>query len=150
MKEKYKELKLKYGLPEYSWLNNEFEICQIEAADFLLKDIVKKITEKIEFYAKTLEELFHPESNIAAMHECDVFDSEEKKKMFEVFKRLLHHHRTAMILDLNYSEDAYAKHINTLFKEWPKLRSDLSTIIGKTRNCWSSPISSNDESGYFG
>ena len=45
----YKQLKSKHDLPEYNFLEDKFEISSIDNGPFLLRNIRRKISEKIEF-----------------------------------------------------------------------------------------------------
>ena len=48
----YQSLAKKHNLPDYDKINNEFEIATIEHTAFLLREIRKKISEKVELYKK--------------------------------------------------------------------------------------------------
>ena len=50
IKEEYEKLKEKHNLPDFKEINNEFEITTIEKEEFLLREIRRKIYEKIELY----------------------------------------------------------------------------------------------------
>jgi hypothetical protein len=150
MKDAYKKLQATYKLPGYTELDNAFEISQIEGEGFLLRNIIKKILERVELYSKILEDLYHAESNIAAMYECNVFDSDEKKNIFRIYKRLLYYHRYAVELDLNYDEKTTAAYINEFWNEWQKLKVDLARIMAQLKTSWTTEGTEKKESGYFG
>ena len=150
MKDAYVKLQSKYKLPEYDVINADFEVCLIEQEDFLLRSVVRKMMEKMELYAKLIEELVHPESSLASMYECNNFTSDEKKAHFRLYKRLLYYHRFALELDLHYDELAYAKYINEFYQEWPILQKDLVSVLGTLKRSWTKDLSEKADSGYFG
>lgn len=150
MKESYAKLQAKYKLPEYDVINADFELYLIEHEDFLIRSVVRKMMEKMELYAKLLEELIHPESSLSAMYECNSISAEEKKTHFRLYKRLLYYHRLALELDLQYDEQAYAKYILDFYAEWQGLRKDLIDVLASLKKSWTRDTSEKLDSGYFG
>ncbi len=150
MKEAYAKLQAKYKLPEYDAINADFEICLIEQEDFLIRSVVRKMMEKMEMYAKLLEELIHPESSLSAMYECNSLSAEQKKTHFRLYKRLLYFHRLALELDLQYDESAYAKFILDFYAEWQDLRKDLIGVLASLKKSWTRDTAEKLDSGYFG
>jgi len=150
MDEQYKRLKEKYGLPEYALLDADFEISTIEQKSFLLRSVMKKILEKMELYTKLLEDLMHPESNLASMYECNIFSSEEKKEIFRLFKKLLYYHRLAIELDLQYEEKSCAKYLVDFFSDWTVIKRDLGKIVSQMKRSWTLELNDKLDSGYFG
>lgn len=150
MKDAYTKLQAKYKLPEYDVINADFEVCLIEEEDFLIRNIVRKMMEKMELYAKLIEELVHPETSLASMYECNNFSSDEKKGHFRLYKRLLYYHRFALELDLQYDEKEYAKYILEFYQEWPGLRKSLISVLATLKQSWTKETADKSESGYFG
>ncbi|MBU0472404.1 MAG: hypothetical protein KKF89_01905 [Nanoarchaeota archaeon] len=63
MKKEYEQLQKKHDLPTLNNMDKDFQISTIEAKKFLLKEIAKKMNEKIESYANLLEQILNPESD---------------------------------------------------------------------------------------
>ena len=81
----YNELKKKYKLPDFKEIDFEFEVSDLEETNFLLRAIIRRIAEKLDFYSTMLEEILQPDtSNLYAMHEIRHFDDDEKKQMYEL------------------------------------------------------------------
>ena len=59
----YAKLKKEFKLPEYSLLDNEFEISTIETPGFLLRQIRRKIEERISSINHRIENVLHADSN---------------------------------------------------------------------------------------
>lgn len=150
MKSKYEALQQKYGLPGLGELEPDFELYTIENLDFLLKEIAKKIGEKLEFFAKLVEEQIQPESSLSAMHECDNYSESEKKMLFEVYKRLLYWHRTYVFVELRYEEKECAEFVRGFLNEWPKLREQVRKIINRMQDTWVNHRKGDSDLEYFG
>src|SRR3989338_4563975 len=90
IEKQYSELKKKFKLPEFKEIDNEFELSDLEETNFLLRAIMRRISEKLDFYSTVLEEVLQPDaSNLYAMHETRYFDDEEKNSMYDLYKRLM-------------------------------------------------------------
>ena len=89
IKEKYQKLSKKYDLPSFDYLNKDFEIFTIEHEEFLLREIRRKINDKVELYVKFLDELLNPETSITNMHESKLFNEKERNEIFSLYKRLI-------------------------------------------------------------
>ncbi|MFH1071827.1 MAG: hypothetical protein V1743_00180 [Nanoarchaeota archaeon] len=150
MKEKFNKLREKYSLPSFEELNDNFDIAQIEKEEALLKQVMTKMMEKVEGYAKLLEELIHPENSLAAMYECNIFNAAEKKKLFQLYKRLLYYSRSGLQAELTYEEKGCAEFIKTTYKEWMSLKKELNEFLEKMKNSWIMDLNNKMDSGYFG
>ena len=150
MKEKYEELAKRYPLPDLKLLEEDFEVHLIEEEPYLLKSITRKISDKTEYYTKLIEELFHPESDLASMYECNEFTAEEKKDMFNLFKQMVFMHRKAMELEVQYDEAAYATLIAEFYGKWVEWKPQILKIIGKMKGTWIKDSAEIKDSEYFG
>jgi hypothetical protein len=150
MKDAYKKLQVKFKTPDWDALDNEFELYLLEHEDFLLKNIAKKMIEKLEFYAKIIDELYHPESNIAIMHMSGRLTNEDKAIMHTVFRRLEFRILEAVELDLSSDEKAYANYINSVWQDWPGMKAELLKVIRKLKDSWTNEQSERFDNGYMG
>ncbi|MBU1030449.1 MAG: hypothetical protein ABIC91_03770 [Nanoarchaeota archaeon] len=146
----YKKIATKYALPSLLELDKEFHIGNIDNQTFILREIVKKLIEKIESYGKLLEELINPEGSLTSMHEANFFDEEDKKLAMINYKKLLFYHRLELELDLYYEEEKFASFIKTFYEEWQKMKKDLVKIISKMKESWKKDLKNKVELGYFG
>ncbi len=150
IRKKYNELKKKYSLPDFEELNKEFEISTIEHEDFLLRQIRKKIADKINKMCEFLEDLLSPDNSIANIYEYKAFDDDEKKDIFKLYKKLKVLEKLALELSLNPDEAKEAEFINNFFNSWDKIKSEMTTIIKKIKTFWEQETSKTHNLGYFG
>jgi hypothetical protein len=150
IKEKYDQLKKKCSLPDFDSLDNDFEISLIDHDQFLLREIRRKMLEKLEFFIEFLEEILQPETTISNLHECRVFEEKEKEKIFEMFKAMMILHRQSLLLSVESSEKDEAAFISNFSKEWSSMKPELKRIIVELSACWKQDTELNEELGYLG
>ena len=151
IKKKYEDLEKKYKLPSFNNLNNEFEITTIEHEEFLLREIRRKIIEKMELYTKVLESLLQPNTDsLSDMYECRIFGDEEKDKLFKLFKRLMYFDRLSIETSIDENDKKSAEFINDIWKEWDKIKKELSIFIKKLKEEWLKETKIKEELGYLG
>ncbi len=149
--ETYNNLAKKYPLPDFSLLDSYFEISQCELSDFLLTAIRRKIIEKIDHYAKILDELLQPDTSLKSMQEFKFFDDAEKENIFSIYKKLMFFIRKADLINILIDNKNEAELISEIFSEWQQLSKSLSAIMSKLESSWSSYTDNIDKSlGYFG
>ncbi len=150
IKEEYEKLRKKYKLPEFKEIDNEFEITIIEHEEFLLREIRRKITEKIELYTKVLDRLLQPETVLSDMYECKIFSDEEKDALFKLFKRLMFFDRFSIETSIDENDKKSAEFINNIWKEWDKIKKELSSFIKKLKEGWLKETKIKEELRYLG
>jgi len=129
--------KLKYKLPRFEELDNEFEISAIKEKTFLLRNIRRRINDKIIFYCKIIESLLYPsQSNFIGMVELKSFTDQEKEKISNIYKRLMQYERESLKLDVNPNEAGDVEYINNLLKEWDNLKKEMIKITEKMKYSW--------------
>lgn len=150
IKEKYDELKKKYDLPDYPTIEYEFELSTIDDEKQLLKEIRKKMSDKVEYFTKLLEGLIQPETNAVCLHECKVFDEENKEKIYGLFTKMMILHRGADLAFLNTTEKSDAEFIKGFMKEWPTIKKDLNVFVQKMKDSWLDQTELKEDLGYMG
>ena len=151
IEKQYIELKKKYKLPDFKEIDFEFEISDIEETNFLLRGIIRKIAEKLDFYATMLEEVLQPDtSNLYAMHETRFFDENEKKQMYELYQKLMNFNRQSIEISLQHNENDDADFINNLLNEWKELKKELLMFVRKMRASWKTEADIKEDLGYLG
>jgi len=151
LKENYEKIKKRYNLPDFDALDNVFEISAIENKKFLLREIRKLIINKVKANVEILEELIHPNSTISAYHECKFLSDIDKKRLYDLYAKLLKIIRKSNIRDLSTRDELEAVFINDIFKSWPDIKKELLSVLTKLRDCWSKEeIADADTSSYFG
>lgn len=151
IEKKYEELAKIYKLPKFKEVDEELEISNLESENFLLRNILKGIAEKLEFYIELIGNLVHPDgSSISSMHEIRIFTEQEKDNMYLVFKSMMKNHRHVIELILSNDAREQSKFLNEFFDEWSGIKNLLRMYIGKMKDSWEKESSIEEDLGYFG
>ena len=150
IKEEYTKLKL--PLPRFEDLDNEFEIsnASIKNKNFLLRNIRRRVNEKVIFYCRIIEGLIYPNSNnIIGMIEIKFFDEEEKNEISKLYKKLMQFERESLAIDVNPDDKKDVEYMNTVFKQWKQYKEELIKITRKMKDSWKMQEETTKDS-YFG
>jgi len=150
IKKKYLALGKKHKLPGFESLDQDFEISTIEFYDFLLREIRRKMTEKIEIFIKVLDGVLQPEAVICDMQECHVFNDDEKSKVYEVYKKLMYYNRLSFETAIDEDDKKSAFFIQSFFDDWRNLKKELSEILSKMKDSWEKESSIHEVLNYLG
>ena len=151
IEKEYNLLAKKYKLPPFKELNSDFEISGMENADFLLKGILVKIGEKLEFYNGILSEVLQPDaSSLSGMHETRFFNDTEKSGMYRLFKRMMGHYRAIIGMILKNDGKEQAAFLCSFSSEWKETKEELLLYVGKMKDSWSKETTIKEDLGYFG
>lgn len=150
IKKQYELLRKKHKLPAFADVDREFEIGKIEGDGFLLREIRKKIAEKVSDAGSLLEEVLHPETNLADLYESRVFDEREKQMLFDVYKRLMVALRRTAELSIESDEKLEALFINSFSEEWKKIKPQLATFVKRLRESWEKDTDEGEKAAYMG
>ena len=151
IEKQYNELRKKYKLPEFKEIDLAFEISDLEETNFLLRGIIRRIAERLDFYTTMLEETLQPDTaKLYAMHESRIFEENEKKEMFEFYKKLmiLNRHSVEVSLENNGKEEA--SFINDFMNEWEKIKSELLFYVRMIKDSWKAETDIKEDIGYLG
>lgn len=148
----YNELRKKHRLPEFREINFEFEISDLEETNFLLRAVLRRIIERLDFYTTMMEEVLQPDtSNLYAMHEMRSFNDSEKKQMYELYTKLMSLNRMSIEVSLERDEKGEAEFVSNAFAEWKILKEELLKFVRKMRASWKSEEADiKDDLGYMG
>lgn len=138
IKEAYDRLKKQHPeLPEFNLLNNEFEIISLEKDDFLIRQIRRKIIERVESVLKLADEFLHPAAEtFTNFYECSCFDESEKKELLEIFKNMMTLYRGLIEADVLQEDLNDVRLIKEASLNWPELRKKLVPYITKVKSHW--------------
>ena len=151
IEKQYNELRKKFKLPEFRETDNEFEISDLEETNFLLRAIVRRIAEKLDFYSTMLEEILQPDtSNLYAMHETRFFDENEKKGMYDLYSKLMNFNRQSIEVSLEHNEKEEADFINNILNNWKEIKRELLNYVKKMRASWKKETDVKEDLGYLG
>ena len=150
MKDKYMVLQEKYGLPSYEDLAKYFSIENIDEEDNILKEICKKMFNKIEFLADFVESLIQPDSSISTMHEASNLSKDARKNLKIYYRKLMGMSRDLLISNLEFEEEDAAKNINNIFERWLNIKDEIKELLSELRDTWSRDYEIKEDRGYFG
>ena len=150
IEKQYNELRKKFRLPEFKDMDFEFEISDLEETNFLLRTIIRRIAEKLDFYTTMLEEILQPDTNLYSMHEIRFFEDDEKKKMYDLYRKLMDLNRHSIELLLERNEKDEAIFINDFFDDWKELKKELLKFVKKMRESWKKETDIKEDVGYLG
>jgi len=151
IEKEYNKLSKKFKLPKFKEIDEEFEISTLESPSFLIKNILRKIIEKLEFYIEVIGNLVHPDaSSLSSMYEVRYFSDDEKNEVYSLFKKLMKADRGIIESVLNNDEKQQAKFLNTFFIEWLNMKKDLIVYITKMKESWEKQSTIEQDTPYFG
>ncbi|VVB81222.1 Uncharacterised protein [uncultured archaeon] len=152
IKEAYANVKKEHPiLPDFDKINKEFELDLIESEHFFLRQIKKKIAEKIEPLAEILEHIINPDPNILVdMYECKCFTNGEKKQVTDVFRHLMEQYRALLETDLMSDDNVDAEIIKKIYDVWVQDKKILIPLLKKLRECWQKHVEPKEILEYLG
>lgn len=136
LKKEYEKLGKKYGLPNFSELNEDFEIekLQEKETDYLLRSVRRVMIEKIANIVRFLELLISPTEAPTPMFIFAVMkniDSETKKSMTNLYEELCSIEVSSLALDISYNGKEEADFIKQVSKIWNMHKPELRNITKK-------------------
>ncbi len=149
-RERYEGLRKKYDLPKFEDINQDFEIIDVEGSFFVLREVRRKIVEKIQLYSKVLESILHPETALSDLYECKLFTEEEKDKIYSLYKKMMVIEKSSLETSVDETDKKTSEYINFVFREWSEIKKELSRITEKLRKGWEKEEISKEDVGYLG
>ncbi len=137
LKKEYERFHKKYKLPEFSELNQEFEIekLQEKETEFLLREIRRAISDKIAAFLRFFELFLNPQAApVFILAVIKTLNNKDKIIIEKIYHTLVNFELTSIILDIDYNEKKEAEFIKHIFKKWQGLKIELkefSVIIEK-------------------
>ena len=151
IEKEYSKLSKKYKLPKFKEIDNEFEISTLESPSFLIKNILRKIIEKLEFYTEVIGNLVHPDaSSLSSMYEIRYFSDDEKDEIYNLFKKLMKVDRSIVEVVLENDEKKQAEFLNKFFSNWLGTKKELLKYIEKMKESWEKQSTIEEDTAYFG
>jgi len=135
-KKKAEELLKKHNLPSFKELDDEFEISTIEKTEFILREIRRKITEKIDLYAKLFESTLQLEPNLTTLNEMNAFSDSEKEDLYKVFRKLMVIDRFSVETSVDEDDKKTSEFIESVWKDWQELKKEILPFIKKLKQSW--------------
>ena len=152
LKEEYAKIQKKHKLPSFQELNEDFHIEKVSEVEteILIREIRKYIGDKLANYMRFVEGLLNPVNvPMFIFSIIKLLDSEEKKKLSDIYKELMKSEVKFIELDLEFDEEKEAQFINDSFKFWQTVKEDMLKIMTKINDKWDDKPE-NGTKGYFG
>ena len=151
IEKEYIKLSKKYKLPKFNEIDSEFEISNLESARILIKNILRRIEEKLEFYIEVIGNLVHPDaSSLSTMYEVRYFSDDEKNDVYMQFKKLMKANRSIIELVLVSDEKKQTDFLKGFLNEWQDMKKELISHIGKMKDSREKESTIEEDLGYFG
>ena len=151
IEKEYTKLSKKYKLPKFKDIDNEFEISSLESPSFLIRNILRKIEEKLIFYIDVIGNLVHPDaSSLSNMYEVRYFSDDEKNDIYNLFKKLMKVDRNIIEVVLKNSDKEQAEYLNKFFNDWLEIKKELLKYIEKMKESWEKQSTIEEDTPYFG
>src|SRR3989338_6267546 len=131
LKKEYEIFRKKYSLPEFKFMNENFEIENIEFSEteLFLKMIRKHMTEKIFFVLRGLETFINPQNAPLFMfYVIKSFSESDKERIKELYKQLAQYEIEAFGLESAYNENKEAEFIKKFCADWKDISNDLMKL----------------------
>ena len=139
LKEDYKEIQEKYGLPSFKEMNEEFGIEKISEfeSELLIREVRKFVSDKFSGYLRFVETLLNPvNAQIFVYSILKSLGESEKEKLKEIYNLLSKKEFGVIELDLNFSEIKEVEYIKDSLKIWQEIKKDLMKIVEKVKGDW--------------
>lgn len=138
-KKEYGKIQVKHGLPDFSELNNYFQIEKAaeHETDFVLREIRKIIADRLFNYARFVESLLNPVNvPMFVFSVVKTLDVKEKEDLTEIYKKLAKREIDLIELDVESTEEKEAKFIKDSFELWQEIKKDFLNVIKVVKKNW--------------
>lgn len=151
LREEYQKASKKYKVPDFDELNEHFEFMFLSQKDFILRLARRRMTEKLIFFMRILENILYPsqQSPIAA-YESGFFTEEQKKKLLDLHRKMMVFERQSIAIDISPSEKRDVDYINKLWTEWPKFSKIMDEVSIDMEKAWQQEYKKEEGEKYFG
>jgi len=148
---RYKVVAKKYHLPDYDYIDSEFEIYSLEEEKYILRAIRDKIVRKIDDYVKILEDILYPDSSsYSSIYETRVLNDEDKDKILRLHQKLMILLRTALYTSVDNEDQDTAKFITEVCSQWDSFKPQLKDTADKLKKAWESETFESENINYLG
>ena len=150
-KEAYQTHQKKYSLPNYSDLNLIFNLEDIDSdSELFLANVRGKIHDKFDNYARLIENIMQPDSNIINLYEAHYVSDKQKNNAYSLLKKLMLCIRNSELISIENNEDDNAKFIKDSYAVWLDIKEDIKKHITKIKETWEKDTGIKEDFSYFG
>ena len=152
LKESYELIRIRHNLPEFKFMNEEFQIEKIadSETEILIREVRKYVGDKLVNYMRFIEGLLNPvNANMFIFSVVKLLDADDKKKLSDMYKELMKIEIKFIELDLDFNEEKEAVFIHDSIKFWQTTKKDMLGVMEKINAKWDDKSETNSK-GYFG
>lgn len=148
--DKYMKLQEKYSLPEYHLVNKELEVSGLDSNKFILRQMRKKIHNRLDDFAEIIEDLLQPNATISQMHEYRFFSENAKNKIYNLYRKIMNMSRHATELGILNNLEKDVEFIAYYFDEIEDIKKEMLYITNTMKNSWKKELDKDIKQEYFG
>jgi len=134
--QQYETLAKKHGLPSFEEIDREFDMTEMPQAQLVLRNVRKKIIEKINFLKEFMEDILQPEANLPSLIECKSFTDKQKDDMYNTYKKVMQLMRKGVAAVALETDAKDAEFIKYAYKEWQPLKKEIAGYAEVAQECW--------------
>jgi len=152
LKEDYEKLRKRHNLPSFKELNEDFQIEKAAETEteILIREVRRFVGDKLMNYMRFIESLLNPVNvPMFIFSIIKLIDAEEKKRLSEIYKKLMKKEIKFIELDLEFNEEKEAQFIKDSYELWQEIKKDMLRIMDKINKRWDDKFEANSK-GYFG
>ncbi len=152
LKEDYEKLRKRHNLPSFKELNEDFQIEKAAETEteILVREVRRFVGDKLMNYMRFIESLLNPVNvPMFVFSIIKLIDAEEKKRLSEIYKKLMKKEVKFIELDLEFNEEKEAQFIKDSYEFWQEMKKDMLKVMDKINKRWDDKFEVNNR-GYFG
>ncbi len=146
----YDSLAERFSLPDFSSLDEEFDVSSLDAERFSLKSLLRHLVDKFDSKSSFLESLIQPDTTLISLHEAQFLSVDDRRLALSLLRSLMKVLRLAQRELLFGSDDSRAEAVNSLWSFWLDKKSSFRRLLSSVVSAWDNDISVVDNERYFG
>ena len=136
-------------MPDFKKLDAFFDISDMECKEFLLKNIKKRISEKIAGYCELIDSIFQPDATLASMHESKFISEKERNAATDIYTSFMKLSRRSNELSVEDVEAENAGFIKEAFDVYSRNKDKLKELLSFLRESWAKKDEIKEEIEYL-
>jgi len=151
--EMYKRIAQQHNLPDFSFLNENFEVelSEISEEDLIIRAVRKQIVEKISYHIRTLEAFLNPSNApLFVMNMLKGFGQAEQEVVKSLYDKLGDFEIDSFGLEIEYNEKKEIEFIKAVCDDWKSIVLDLYRIHGTMKKSANREAPKKNHKSYFG
>ena len=152
LKEDYERLRKRHNLPSFKELNEDFQIEKAAETEteILIREVRRFVGDKLTNYLRFIDSLLNPVNvPMFVFSIIKLIDAEEKKRLSEIYKKLMKKEIKFIELDLEFNEEKEAQFIKDSYELWQEMKKDMLKVMDKINKRWDDKFEANNKD-YFG